>query len=189
MKSRIVWALAAGLAAGFLLLPAGFGNIEHYSAVWQVTRGPAGGASTWIDIWVKKYNSEAEIQEYAQFLVEGGPDKLLSVLENQDLGSISQSGGLGAPIVIARKMADGEKTIIRVISARYMSFAELRHQGRSVDYPYTVLQIELDKNGKGTGTAIAAGKIRFNKKSETYEVESYEFGTEYDRLVDVQRLE
>jgi len=74
------------------------------------------------------------------------------------------------------------------VTARYLSFVELRYSGRSVDYPYTILQLELDQNGKGTGTAIGAAKVRFNKKKGTYEVESLQHGTAYNKLVNIQRV-
>ena len=93
------------------------------------------------------------------------------------------------PIAIARKFVDGNKTTIRVATARNLSFLELRYSGRSVDYPYTILQLELDENGNGTGTGIAAARIRFDKKENTYEIESYQHGTANNRLVNCRRLD
>ena len=70
-----------------------------------------------------------------------------------------------------------------------MSFAELRNSGRSVDYPYTMLELVLDKEGKGTGTAIGAAKIRFDKKKGRYEIESFGHGADYNKLLNVQTME
>jgi hypothetical protein len=142
-----------------------------------------------LDIWINKYNTDAEIKAYADILVEGGPDKLLRALEKEDVGQIAPTARTGLPLAIARKFANGDKTIIRVVTTRDPSFLELRYNGRSRDYPYTILQMELDQSGKGIGSVIGAAKIRFDKKKNTYEIESYQHGTANNRLVNCRRLD
>jgi len=70
------------------------------------------------------------------------------------------------------------------VTARIMSFAELYKSGRSTDYPFGYLQVKLNDKGEGTGQIMAAAKIRFNKKSGHYEVESY--GNQYIKAVNVR---
>jgi hypothetical protein len=94
-----------------------------------------------------------------------------------------------APIAVARRLRNGDKTIIRVVTTRHRSFAELRNSGRSVDYPYAMLELVPDKEGKGTGPAIGAAKIRFDKKKNRYEVESFGQGANYNRLLNVRTME
>lgn len=65
-----------------------------------------------------------------------------------------------------------------------MSFGELYNGGRSVDYPFGYLQVTLDATGKGTGQIMAAAKVRFNKKSGQYEIES--FGNQYIKATNVR---
>jgi len=190
MRRQMTSVGVAALAAALLLLPMAFGQgkpkPEQYSAVWAVVGGSAGGRTVSIDIRINKYNTDEDIQKYAELLKEGGPDKLRQALEKEDVGQVSPTGRVGTPIAVARKFVEGNKTIIRVVMARYLSFVELRYAGRSTDYPYTILQLDLDENGKGTGTAIGAAKIRFNKKKDTYEIESLQHGTDYNKLLNVQ---
>jgi hypothetical protein len=189
MKRRITRIGVAALAAGLLLLPLALGQDkpkpEQYSAVWVVTGGGAGGSTVSMDIRISKYNTEQDIKKFADLLKEGGPDRLRGALEKEDVGQISATGRVGVPIALARKIVKGNKTIVRVLTARTLSFIELRYSGRSVDYPYTLLQLNLDEKGKGTGTAIGAAKIRFNKKKNVYEIESYQHGTAYNKLANV----
>ena len=161
---------------------------ERYSAVWAVVGGGAGGSTVSFDILVNKYNTDDDIKNYAALLSDNGPDALRRALEKEDVGQLSPTGRVGTQIAIARKLRQGDKTIVRVVTARNLSFVELRYSGRSVDYPYTILELVLDKNGKGTGTAIAAAKIRFNKKKNTYEIESLQHGTAYNKLLNVQLM-
>ena len=161
---------------------------DHYSAVWAVVGGSAGGSTVSIDIRVNRYNTDEEIKNYADLLVDSGPSGLRRALEKEDVGQFSPVGHVGTPIAIARRLKKGDKTIVRIVTARYMSFTELRNSGRSVDYPYTILELVLDKDGKGTGTAMGAAKIRFDKKKNIYEIESFQHGTAYNKLLNVQLM-
>jgi len=189
---RLTNAAALALGAGMLLFSTGLAKEKSdpdvYSAVWAVVGGTAGGSTVSIDILVNRYNTDEEIMNYAALLADNGPDALRQTLEKEDLGQLSPVGRIGTPIAIARRLQKGDKTIVRVVTARYLSFVELRYSGRSVDYPYTFLELVLDKNGKGTGTAIGAAKIRFNKKKNTYEIESFQHGTAYNKLLNVQLM-
>jgi hypothetical protein len=64
-----------------------------------------------------------------------------------------------------------------------MSFVELRNQPRSTDYEFLLIEIRLDKDGKGQGKLAGAAKIDFNKESNTVEIENY--GIEPVRLTQV----
>jgi hypothetical protein len=190
MRKQMTRIAVATSVAVLLIFPSAFGQEkpkpEQYSAVWAVTGGSAGGNTVSIDIRISKYNTEEDIKKFAELLKEAGPDKLRGALEKEDIGQLSPTGRIGVSIALARKLVKGNKTIIRVLTARNLSFVELRYSGRSVDYPYTILQLELDAKGKGVGTAIAAAKIRFNKKKNMYEIESYQHGTAYNKLLNVQ---
>ncbi len=189
MKRRMSLVVAAVLAAGLLLLPA-FGEDkpkpEQYSAVWAVVGGSAGGKTVPIDIRINRYNTDEEIKNFADILVEGGQSRLREALEKEDVGQLSATGQVGIPIAIARKSVQGDKTIVRIVTARTLSFVELRYSGRSVDYPFTILQLEVDREGKGAGTAIAAASIKFDKKKNTYVIESFQHGTAYNKLLNVR---
>ncbi len=180
-------------AAGLLLLLTAFGQDkakpEQYSAVWAVVGGTGGGTTVPIDIRINRYNTDADIKELAELLKEGGPDALRHRLEDEDVGQLSPTGRVGIPIAVARKLKSGDKTIIRVVTARDLSFMELRYSGRSVDYPFSILELILDENGKGTGTAIGAAKIKFNKKKGVYEIESFKQGAAYNKLLNVYRAD
>jgi hypothetical protein len=190
MKRQITFIAVAALAAGLLLFPTAFGQEttkpDQYSAVWAVVGGAAGGTTVPINIYINRYNTDAEIQNFADLVKAKGTDALRSALEKEDVGQLGGTGRVGVPIAIARKLINGKKTIIRIITARNLSFVEIRYMGRSTDYPFTFLQLDLDASGNGTGTAIGAAKIKFNKKKNTYEIESLEQGTAVNKLLNVQ---
>jgi hypothetical protein len=192
MRRQIIRISLVLLAAGLLSVGA-FGQNgepapEQYSATWIVTGGSAGGASVPIDIHVTRYNTNAEIGEYASLLAKSGGPALRAALEKQDVGQFSPVGRVGTTLCVARKLVDGDTTVVRVLTLRDITFEELRNNGRSVDYPYTMLELRLDKEGKGTGAAIRAAKISFNKKKNNYEIESFGHGQAYNKLANVRRV-
>jgi hypothetical protein len=187
IRRSLVW-LAGGLLSVGAFGQNGEPGSEQYSATWIVTGGSAGGTSVPIDIHITRYNTNAEIEEYASLLAKSGPAALRSALEKQDVGQFSPVGKVGTPLCVARKLTDGNTTEIRVLTLRNISFHELRNNGRSVDYPYTMLDMKLDKDGNGTGAAIRAAKISFNKKKGNYEIESFGHGEAYNKLANVRKV-
>jgi hypothetical protein len=157
---------------------------EAYTGVAIGTGGTFGGRSVSFDFRITSYTTDQEVQNFAQLVKEKGPNALRSALEKEDKGRINLVGTTGNQIAVARKRQQGEKTIITIVTARQMSFGELYNSGRSVDYPFGYLQLTLDATGKGTGQIMAAAKIRFNKKSGQYEIES--FGNQYIKATNVR---
>jgi hypothetical protein len=70
------------------------------------------------------------------------------------------------------------------VTARILPFVELYNGGRSTDYPFGFLQVKLNAKSEGTGQIMAAAKIKFNKKSDRHEIESY--GNQYIKAVNVR---
>ena len=150
---------------------------EAYTGVAIGTGGSVGGKSIGFDFRITSYTT-------AQLLKDKGQNALTSALEKENKGRVNPVGTTGNDIAVARKRQQGDKTIITIVTARRMSFGEVYNSGRSMDYPYGFLQVTLDATGKGTGKIMAAAKIRFNKKSGQYEIES--FGNQYIKATNVR---
>jgi hypothetical protein len=187
-KGRLALVLALGIATIF---PASYGQDENkgpeaYSAVAIGTGGSVGGKSKQFDFRISKYTTDEELDKYAETLKEQGPDALRRALEKVDIGRINPVGSVGNQIAVARKRQDGSDTVITIVTARIMPFIELYQSGRSTQYPFGYLQVKLNDKGPGTGQIMAAAKIRFNKKSGKYEIESY--GNQYIKAVNVRPM-
>ncbi len=158
---------------------------EAYSGVAIGTGGSVGGKSIHFDFRVTQYTTDEDVQKFAQLLKDKGTDVLRRALEKENKGRISVVGSTGNQIAIARKRTQGADTIITIITARTLPFAELYNNGRSTDYPFGYLQVKLDAQGKGDGQIMAAAKLRFDKKSGQYQIES--FGNQYIKANNVRR--
>jgi len=68
---------------------------------------------------------------------------------------------------------------------RYMRTWEVMNQPRSTQYPFTVIQLQVDREGKGVGKASIATRIT-QQDDGTIELEN--FSSEPVRLNDVHRV-
>jgi hypothetical protein len=115
---------------------------------------------------------------------------LLKALQNRkEIGSISFSSRVGFydfKVVRSRPTETGRRIV--AVSDRPIGFREAWASGRSTDYAFgiMVLNLKTDKKGKevGEGTLIYAGKINI-KSGNTIEIENY--GLDPIRIVNVRK--
>ena len=157
---------------------------QAYTGVAVGTGGSVGGKTISFDFRVTQYTTDEELQNFAQLVKDKGTDALRRALEKEDKGRISAVGSTGNQIAVARKRQQGSETIITIVTARNMPFAELYNNGRTTNYPFGYLQVKLDSMGKGGGQIMAAARIRFDKKKGQYEIES--FGNQYIKATNVR---
>jgi hypothetical protein len=144
----------------------------------------ATGANATVDINITRWSTDEERKQLIATFLEKGPDKLLSLLQKQpDCGVIRVPGYMGKDpnnirmgwrLRYTRQVPtdEGGRRII-ILTDRYISMWEARNQPRTIDYPFTLVEIRLDKDGKGEGKASVATKITFDKDKNQLELENY----------------
>ena len=133
-----------------------------------------GGANT-VDIEIDRWSTDAERQELITAFNEKGPDALLSALQRtKRVGYMRLPNTLGYDLHFARKHPgeDGGEQII-LMTDRRIGFWEARDQPRTIDYPFTLMDIRVNTKGEGEGKLSVATKISYNKKKNTVEIENY----------------
>ena len=60
-----------------------------------------------------------------------------------------------------------------IATDRYIGMWEAREQPRTIDYPFTLIEIRLDGQGKGVGKMAVATKIEFDKAKKQMVLENY----------------
>lgn len=156
---------------------------EVYSAT--AFAATTGAKSLSLTIYIDDYTTDAEIHALAQTLKTGGSDAVLKAMEKvkPEKGRVAVVGRTGNDVAIIRsRPAEKGKRRIILVTARPIGFLELRQGTRSRDYQFGVMELLLDEKGKGSGTALPAAKIWFNKKGE---LEIEHLGMEPVRLVNV----
>jgi hypothetical protein len=155
----------------------------------------ATGRTATVDFAINRWSSEAQRETLISTMVDKGQDALLKALQNQpSLGKMSFPGWqgrdplnarLGWDIRYAHQMPqdDGGTRIILALD-RYIGFWEAANRPRSIDYPFTFIEIHVDRDGKGEGKMSVATRVNFDKKKNMIELETY--ASEPVRLQSVQ---
>ena len=134
--------------------------------------------------------ADDEVNRLVGRLQEGGQDELMKAIDDNDLGSFAVGGRVGRRLNVVRVEQVGDRTRIRALFERWIQFGELRGGYRSVDYPFSYLELFIDPNtGRGDGTLIEAAQIRWKRDGDSnqYAVEIENFATYPARLMGVNR--
>jgi hypothetical protein len=148
------------------------GEREEFNATAIVNNEFGAGAGRVI-MRVNRWSTEAERGLLTRTLLKDGPGSLLDVLKDQkSVGTIRTPDSLAYDLRYSHQEPgeDGGRTIV-LATDRPIGFWEARNQPRTIDYPFTVIQMQIDKNGEGKGTMSVATKII--ARGNTIELENF----------------
>ena len=136
--------------------------------------GSAAGRSFGFTVYITDWTSDQQVKDFTDTLRENGPDGLAKAFDKtKDVGRVSPTGFVGNGFRFARATrTQGGGMHVVMVTDRPMSFWERYNSGRSTQYPFGIIVLNVDSAGKGTGTLAPICKIKFNKKNEL-EIEHY----------------
>lgn len=165
---------AAAIAAGAVIVSAQTnGSPERFTAMAvNMARGGAGS----VEIVVNRWSSDADREKLMSTLMTKGDSKLLDVLQQMPrVGYFRTPNSIGYDIHYARRMPlpeGGERVVLA--TDRRIGFWEAANQPRSIDYPFTIIELRLNADGEGEGKMSLATKIIPDKNSNTIVLENYD---------------
>jgi hypothetical protein len=145
---------------------------EEFTAVAIVNNNLGSGAGT-VLISVDRWSTDADRTRLVDTLLQKGPEKLLDQLQDmRPVGRIRTPDSLGYDLRYAHQTRgeDGEQRIV-IATDRPIGFWEASRRPRTIDYPFTVIQMEIPREGKGSGRISYATKIV--AKDNTIELENF----------------
>ena len=137
-----------------------------------------------VEITINRWSTPEERTHLIRTMIDKGEKALLSELQKTPshgrfaipgwVGPDPHELRLGYDLHYAWQTAqpEGGRRIV-IITDRYIGFEELRARPRTVDYPFTLFEIRVDKNGNGDGKMAVATRITFDKGKNTMELENY----------------
>jgi len=137
---------------------------------------PNRGTTSMVDIAVEWWTSDEEHDRLFTALLEHGPDKLLDVLRDAPtVGFVKRPGNLSWDLRYARRLAlpDGGERVV-VATDRPVSFWEATNQPRTIDYPFTVIELRLNHDGEGEGKMSIATRITADKEHRMVTLENWD---------------
>src|SRR5215207_1986469 len=165
MRSVFAAAVSVSIVALTAAIPAAQSNMprpEKYTAFAVDTSNTAPRANaTTVDIQINRWSTDAERDQLLQVFRDKGQDALLSALQKLPVvGAIRTPGSLNYDIHFARQRAEAEGgRMIFLMTDRYIWAWEAMNRPRTIDYPFTLIQLQLDKDGRGVGKASIATQI------------------------------
>lgn len=129
-----------------------------------------------LQISLDRFSTSEERATLVAAFKEGGPNALLRALQrvNERVGFIRTPGSLGWDLRFAYREvnADGTSRII-IATDRRIEFWEARNRPRVSDFPFTLVEMHLDKAGSGEGRMAVAARIFTARDGETVVIENY----------------
>jgi hypothetical protein len=135
---------------------------EAFSALAEL---PTGGTLN-VRINIDRYSNAQDAQGLHAILMDGGPKALLKALQKmKSIGKIEREGTVGfydLKFILSKTTPTGRH--IYALTDRPIGFLEAYYSTRSKDYPFGVMELDLqaDEKGKekGVGTLIYAAQIK-----------------------------
>ena len=172
-RSIVAAAVAAVLAVTAAAQEAKPKPVRFTAFAVNLGSGPNAGT---VDIVLERLSSDEERANLLATFLEGGQDKLLTALQQVKprVGYIRTPNSLGYDLQYAYRTvnSDGSSRIV-IGTDRRVGYWEARNQPRTMDYPFTLIEIRLDKEGNGEGRMAVGTKISRSKDGKTIELENY----------------
>jgi hypothetical protein len=148
------------------------GEGEEFSAA-AIRSDNLGSGADRVIMRVTRWSTEAERSKLVPLLLKNDNAALLDVLrELKSVGTIRTPDTLAYDLRYAHQEPgeDGGRRIV-LATDRPISFWEAANRPRTIDYPFTVIQMQIDKTGEGKGTMSVATKII--ARANTIELENF----------------
>lgn len=119
------------------------------------------GTTANLIITVNRWSSQADREQFVEVLRAKGSQGLLEVLRNAPRhGSLRTAESVGYELryAVQDPGPDGGRHVM-IVTDRPIGFFEASNRPHTIDYPLTVIEMQLRPDGKGEGTLALAARI------------------------------
>jgi hypothetical protein len=178
MHTFAATALVAALAA--MSLMAGQGKEKQalpltFSAFAVSLGGPRTTAGTaQVDITINRWSTDAERGRLLEALKKGQNTLLEALRDLEPVGSIRTPESLAYDLHYANEAAgeDGGRRIF-LATDRPIGFWEAAYRPRTIDYPFTFIELRMNGRGEGEGKLSLATKVIASDDGRFVQLENY----------------
>jgi hypothetical protein len=128
-----------------------------------------------VQITINRWSTEAERDKLVAALQKGGQQTLLAALQSTPpVGTIRTPDSLGWDLHYAHQTvaADGSRHIF-LATDRLIHWWEEIYRTHSVDYPFMLIELQVDGSGHGEGRLSVASKIVPNLNEKLVQIENF----------------
>jgi hypothetical protein len=134
-----------------------------------------GGRAGVVQIEIDKWSPDGDREALLKAFVDKGQDEMLKeLLKRPRLGFIRLPNTLGHDIhyAVQQPLPEGGRRVI-VVTDRPIGFAEARNNSRSMDYPFTMIELRFNTAGVGEGKMSTGTQIAKSKDGTHLELEMW----------------
>lgn len=181
--NTVIAAIVVALSAGHASAQQGGEKLEITAFAVNMSN-IATGSNAVVDITVNAWSTPEEREHLITTMLENGGQALLREVQKAPVKGRFRipaarrpdphhlALGLDLHYAWQTPLPEGGRRIV-LGTDRYIGFQEARSQPRSIDYPFMLIEIRVDKEGKGVGKMAVATKISFDKEKKQIELENY----------------
>jgi len=179
--TNIALRVLVGLLLVFMLIPAvqTADSHERYTAL-AVNMGsaPVRWKDLTVEMVVERWSTDAERDKLLGVAFNKGSDTLLDTLQHMPkVGYIKTPDSIGYDLHFAQKSPgeDGGEHVT-LATDRPIGFWEATNRPRTIEYPFTVVELRIRPDGQGEGKMSLFAKIIPDKRKKTIVLENYGTG-------------
>jgi len=160
--------LAMLAAAAVFAAPVWAQNVKEKFTGFAINMNNSGSTAV-IDFTIERWSTDAERDQLLSIVKEkkDPTDALMKALQKMPkVGIIRTPQTLAWDLRYAREFPDeeGGRRIV-LATDRPIGFREARNSARTMDYPFTIIEIHLNAKDEGEGKILAGTKIFIDKKN------------------------
>lgn len=148
---------------------------EEFTAVAISAGGPRSGAvATNVDIVIERWSTEADLQRLLDSMRRGQSAMLETLQDLRPVGTIRTPGNLAWDLHYAHQMPgeDGGRRIV-IATDRPIGVWEAINQPRTIDYPFTFIELRLNQHGEGEGKLSRATRVIASSDGKFVQLENW----------------
>lgn len=173
-RRRAIVVSAMALAASFTVTDA-LAQKPQPEQFTAITQNMNVGRQGTVQITIENWSADTDRTALLKTFLDKGQDDML-----RELQRMSRKGFLRLPnttgweirYAVQEPQADGGRRIV-IATDRPVSMGEAVRQGQISEYPFTLIEIHLNKDGVGEGKMSTATKIQLSRDKQNIELENY----------------
>jgi hypothetical protein len=180
-----VWLFSGGLVAE--APGGGESSAAHKGGEFSATASvntPQGTRSLAFNLVVSNPMTIEQTQPFKEVLARGGQQMLLKVIRGTAQGKV-RLGTLEFPVDLVVAEPDGDDIRYYVISSRQIQYEENLYGEESLDFPFSLLVVNVPEIGTGDGTIFTKAALYIDEEGH---VRAEQYRGDPGSLKDVKRL-
>ena len=176
MRLVVATALGAWLAIAAPSAQSNMARPEKYTAfAVDISNTSPGARTSPVDITISRWSTDAERDQLLSTLRDKGQDALLEALQKLPVvGYINTPGSLKYDLHFALQRPESEGgRMVFLMTDRYIGAWEAVNRPRTIDYPFTLIEMRIGPDSEGEGKMSLFTKVMYDKKRNQIVLENY----------------